>query len=752
MNVLLPRATGIVLDKWKVIYVITPKLMGTSMLWMMAELQNEDPARFVAHCRAPEVTRALAVHDPAIWQQWSKPLHLLPADVIEQVTGDDGWFRLAWTRHPVDRLWSAWQSKLLLREPLFVELYGRAQWFPRNPKELPKGAAALGAIAEDFERFVAALAQDPQLLTADPHWAPQSYLLRPEAFPYSEIGRIESGAVTLGKLERHLQAQGWQGTLDLKRLNATLLPRAVIHDPTLLRQIEKIYTDDMIAFGYEPANVGHPPSADASAVAVQALAELVERHERIGDLHQMLAPEYYPGAPGGSPEVEQQKVNSPNEEGRDRRTAVEISGVTPCPSDDLITAAWLDYPRTGPIDGYAFEVFGWVVSKAPVAEVQFIHDGIVIASCELTVSRPDVASAHGSSSPVGFWKAIGTVGLAPAFTIEVWAVFQDGRRREIAEIRGTQQLTSAFTPSMQPIMVTSPGQSGSTLLMRILAEHPDIIVEERFPYETYVFSYWMHFMHVLAAPADTSPMESHEFWRDPNRLSPFPYFFKDPAIGLIPPEEATLDRWYASDQVEEFARVAQAAVESFYREYASTRKRTTPAFFAEEMVPAGHIRPIMRLLYPRAREVFLVRDPRDTVASVLEFHARHGVAGGFGAQSVGTDEQLVGLVRESILSLTHLWKRRSQYDALVRYEDLVRSPTGQIRAMLDAMELDSSANIVDSMVKAGNEVTADVNAHRTSPDGPSSIGRWKRDLEPRLQKICDEAFDGLLDELGGSSY
>ena len=34
--------------------------------------------------------------------------------------------------------------------------------------------------------------------------------------------------------------------------------------------------------------------------------------------------------------------------------------------------------------------------------------------------------------------------------------------------------------------------------------------------------------------------------------------------------------------------MAQAAVESFYREYASTRKRTTPAFFAEKFVPAGH--------------------------------------------------------------------------------------------------------------------------------------------------------------------
>jgi hypothetical protein len=58
---------------------------------------------------------------------------------------------------------------------------------------------------------------------------------------------------------------------------------------------------------------------------------------------------------------------------------VEISGVTLCPSNDLITAARLDYPWTGPVDGCAFELFGWVVGKAPVAEVEFIHKGSMVA-------------------------------------------------------------------------------------------------------------------------------------------------------------------------------------------------------------------------------------------------------------------------------------------------------------------------------------------------------------------------------------
>ncbi|BBX47778.1 hypothetical protein GCM10009641_19750 [Mycobacterium cookii] len=427
--------------------------------------------------------------------------------------------------------------------------------------------------------------------------------------------------------------------------------------------------------------------------------------------------------------------------------AVEISGISVCPSDDLITAAYIDYPRTGPVDGYAFDAYGWVVAKETVAEVEFVHEGIVIACCELEVQRPDVAKKFRSSSRVGFWKAIGTVGLAPAFTIGVRIVFKGGRRREIAEIRGSQQLTSAFTPTMQPITVTSPGRSGSTLLMRMLADHPDIIVHERFPYEQRVCSYWMHFVQVLATPVDTSRAESFEFWTDRKRLIPFPSFFLDPVFaGSV---GATVDRWYGSDQIEEFARVAQATVESFYREHARGRKRATPSFFAEKFAPSGHIRSIIWQLYPRTREIFLVRDPRDTLVSVRAFDNKRG-RGEFAGQLVGTDEQLVGMVRDSILDLTRLWKSRSKYGTLVHYEDLIHSPTEQVRAMLDALELDSSANIVDAMVQAGNESTADMNAHRTSPDVRSSIGRWKWDLEPRIQDMCDAAFDGLFDELGGS--
>ena len=157
---------------------------------------------------------------------------------------------------------------------------------------------------------------------------------------------------------------------------------------------------------------------------------------------------------------------------------VEISGVTQCSSHgqhDLISGAWLDYPRTGPIVGDTFQVYGWVVGKAPVAEVEFIHERSVVESCELTVSRPDVTELYGSSSQVGFSRAIGTAGLAPDFTIEVSVVFHDGRRRVIAEICGTQQLTSDVPASDEdqhyPVDGSDPTDGSSDAFQRMVLVH-----------------------------------------------------------------------------------------------------------------------------------------------------------------------------------------------------------------------------------------------------------------------------------------
>lgn len=280
MTANLPLTRAVVLDRWRVVYVVTPKAMCTSLLWAMAELRGEplDPTT----SRSAEATRALTVHDPGYWS--GAFLHERDEGEAASITGDDGWFRFALTRHPVDRLWSAWQSKLLLREPAYVARFGDRPWFPRP-------AATLDTVAEDFERFVDALAADPELRRADQHWAAQTELLQPATFPYTELGQVERSDVTMRRLETYLRDHGWSGSLRPGRHNAGLLPRpAAVRDPALLRRIEELYAADLDAFGYPPASLGRRPAAAATAVAVRGLAELTERHERIGDLYRLLHP------------------------------------------------------------------------------------------------------------------------------------------------------------------------------------------------------------------------------------------------------------------------------------------------------------------------------------------------------------------------------------------------------------------------------------------------------------------------------
>lgn len=425
---------------------------------------------------------------------------------------------------------------------------------------------------------------------------------------------------------------------------------------------------------------------------------------------------------------------------------LEISSVTVLrQDDDLVKACHIDAPKTDSVDGYVLEVQGWAVTAAEVAAVEFVHDRSVVAATELSVRRPDVAEKYATSAAAGFWKALGTIGLAPEFTITVRIAFADGRIREMAQIRGRMRLNTAFTPTMQPLMLTSLGRSGSTWLMRMLAEHPNILVHDRHPYEARVCSYWMHFVKVLGEPAGLpAPVD---FYEDASRLSQFPFSWTIPARRVHPPEQAAVDRWYAGSHVEELASMAQNATESFYREYALAGERRAVAYFAEKSAPAGHCAWTIWQLYPRAKEIFLFRDPRDILASALAFNAKRGYPS-FGRQRVGTDEEFTEVVRADLLSLLSRWKRRSSRGALLRYEDLMRSPEAALREMLDTFALDSSDEVVNSMVRAGNAVTAEVDGHRTSPDGLSSVGRWAKDLEPRLQSTCNDAFRGLLDEVG----
>ena len=272
--------------------MVNPKVACTSFLWLVAGLQGEDGERF-HRSFSPEVTRSFTVHDKALWAN-TPDLADLSDEALEEIGPERGWFVFALARQPLSRLWSAWVSKLLMREPTFVNQFGTKPWFPRRPEDSQ-------SVNEDFKRFVFALRDDPELLGADGHWMPQSDVLNMGAMNYSHIGRLEDVGTTLALLEQHLVPQGWSGHLELPHSNRGVLRMAADgFDRETVAAVERVYTGDYQAFGYQatmaPGATPEPAARGGSVPGLNwadALNEIIDRHDRYADLFEIAAALYH---------------------------------------------------------------------------------------------------------------------------------------------------------------------------------------------------------------------------------------------------------------------------------------------------------------------------------------------------------------------------------------------------------------------------------------------------------------------------
>lgn len=267
-----------VLARYKTVYVSVPKAACTSLKWLVAELQGEDPERF-HRSLSREVGRAMTIHRRDLWRH-TPMLHQLPDEELAAISPDDGWFVFAVVRHPSARVWAAWQSKFLLREPRWIDEFAGAPWLPRVPRSTQD-------VVEDFGRFVESIAHDPsQPVMRDRHFMTQRELVTPAATPYTNV--YETGQIPqlLEDLGAHLRAQGWEGTLALGQSNETPLPPlASLFTPPVTEAIRSVYGVDFDAFGYAdivPANTD--PADEYPRSVLVAVGLLAERDERLGDL------------------------------------------------------------------------------------------------------------------------------------------------------------------------------------------------------------------------------------------------------------------------------------------------------------------------------------------------------------------------------------------------------------------------------------------------------------------------------------
>jgi hypothetical protein len=269
-----------VLADHKVVYIPCTKVACTTFRWMVADLAGEDFNRFI-YGGGGFQSRLMTIHR-GHHKLWKHALRYKdsPPTVQQDISRDNGWFIFGVVRDPWSRLWSAWQSKFLVRQPMYVRMFADEPWFPR----VPNNAAE---VLEDWRAFVAAepWKNHPKMLD-NRHFLPQVLSVQPERINYTRIYDISEISTLVADLGAHLERIGKPQPLYLPRANENPL----VFTPAVLAEgvdeaIRNAYADDLAAFpdfGWRPEDA--VKADDWTADAIRIARFRIDSNERIADL------------------------------------------------------------------------------------------------------------------------------------------------------------------------------------------------------------------------------------------------------------------------------------------------------------------------------------------------------------------------------------------------------------------------------------------------------------------------------------
>lgn len=423
---------------------------------------------------------------------------------------------------------------------------------------------------------------------------------------------------------------------------------------------------------------------------------------------------------------------------------VQLSGVNP----ERLRAFHIDAPTVGATaDVYDVEIVGWALGPdVPVGAIEIHVDGTILRRIPVDQQRPDVAAEYPGVEGVdtcGFRTWVGLVGLEPDVTLQLRAVLKDETRVRLGGIRLSHRpLRSGFEPTLRPLMLTTLGRAGTTWTMRLLSEHPQIVVHRQHPYELRVGRYWMHAFKVLTDPRDPyRSAQADTFQNDKSWIGHDP-FYPEP-LNVTP----GLREWFGRTQTERTAAFFQQSTDEAYGRIAAAQGQDGVRFFAEKH-RADYLPWLYWELYPNAKELFLVRDFRDVFSSMLAFNAKQGRTV-FGHDRLADDAEFARFLRNGpVRLLSRNWPKRQDRAHLIRYEDLIQHPEENLRAILTYLELDADEATIGGMLERAGTETTDSKRHITAGAVSSSLGRWRESLAPDLHPVVNDVFGDVLTQFG----
>ena len=295
-----------------------------------------------------------------------------------------------------------------------------------------------------------------------------------------------------------------------------------------------------------------------------------------------------------------------------------------------------------------------------------------------------------------------------------------GSRRHLAKFGGDVDL--------RPIIVTSVGRSGSTLLMQELKDSPQVVAATLPPYEIKLLAYYASAFRTLVADADrvrsTNPtsmfVQTDRFRIGHNPWKGHSYYELAKGRQLEDLFERTIPN--------RFLQMFRATVWDYYDILRRDQGKPEAAWFAEKGEIYEDARYGSRLLFPAAKEVVLLRDPRDLLCSSIQFWR------------LSPDEALE-MLKTTLPELDAAVNTADGSVHCVHYEDLILDPVHTRQALSAFLDIELATG-------PGSEA---LSGHVTSASAATSVGRWKADLSPALAAACEDAFGEFMERHGYSA-
>lgn len=277
---------------------------------------------------------------------------------------------------------------------------------------------------------------------------------------------------------------------------------------------------------------------------------------------------------------------------------------------------------------------------------------------------------------------------------------------------------------MKPILVRAFGRTGTTLLMQLLGTSKETLVPNGYPYESRYLTYFCRMSNLMD---DNYPDKT---FKDGNVLD-----FSHNTLGNCP---------YNFNDITNGDNLRERLFQGLWNQFSISVNESSDEnyiYYAEKV--ALELAPRINSYLPNVKNIFLVRDPRGELASIMSFNNKRGF-NGFGWLDDDTEETFGQRMIETRIQYFNTllsFGENNKNIIVLRFEDIVSDlkQTSEKLSKFLGVELD---------FKMVEDNTKNMSHHMTSKSIIESRDKWKSELKPSTIEMFSREMEQQLKGFG----